>query len=209
VFVQGSPGVSDYKPKKVKFADVNIPNIDIPIISVNLPDINLPDISTFLINQVNATAWSNTGNILVDALSNTARAPIIAILLIFCHYVGQAFDKFADEYIEPMLNKIVEVLRDLRDKINNDIIGMPDNPKVGTINKALDDTREQVSAVINQIGDTMEFAVNNTIDYVFEFVGIVDKIPIAPTAVRNISPTSFEFYSAGGTYNWMAIGVFA
>jgi len=208
VFVQGSPGISNYKPRKVQFESVNIPNVDIPIINVSLPDIQLPDVSTFLINQVNATAWTNTGNPIIDVLSNTTKAPIIAILLIFSYYVGQAFDKFNDEYIEPMLNRIVAIIRDIRDKINVDLIGMPENPKAGSINKALDDSREQLEAVINQIGDTLEFTINNTIDYVFEFMGIVDKIPLAPTAVQNITETSFEFYSNGGDYNWMALGVF-
>ncbi|MBU1173458.1 MAG: hypothetical protein KKD44_28155 [Proteobacteria bacterium] len=208
VFVQGSPGISDYKPRKIQFESVNIPNVDIPIIDVKLPDIQLPDVSTFLINQINATAWDNTGNIILDALTNTAKAPIIAVLLIFSHYVGQAFDKFNNEYIEPMLNKIVQILRDIRDKINNDLIGLPANPKIGSINRALDDSREQLEAVINQIGDTMEFAINNTVDYVFEFIGMVDKIPIAPTAVQNVTETSFEFYSNGGDYGWMALGIF-
>jgi len=208
VIVQGSPGISDYKPRKVSFGTIDIPDIDIPIIDVALPNINIPDLSTFLIGQINATAWSNTGNPIVDALSNTAKAPIIAILLIFSHYVGQAFDKFADEYIEPILNRVVEIVRELRDKLNNDIIGLPDNPKIGTINRALDDTREQVETVINQISKTMEFAINNTVDYVFEFIGVIDKIPLAPTATRNVTTTSFELYSAGGDYDWMAIGVF-
>lgn len=208
VIIQGSPGLSEYKPREVKFATVKIPNVDIPTINVTLPDLNLPDLSTFLISQINATAWSNTGNPIIDAAANVTRAPIIAILLIFSHYIGQAFDKFSDEYIEPMFNQLIQVIRDLRDALNNDIIGLPSNPKEGTINKALDDTREQVELVINQISETMEFAINNTVDYVFEFVGVIDKIPLAPTATRNISGTSFEFYSAGGDYDWFSIGVF-
>jgi hypothetical protein len=209
VIVQGSPGISDYKPRKISFAKVDIPDINVPLINVALPDVDLPDISTFLITQINNTAWSNTGNIIIDALSNTSRAPIIAVLLIFAHYVGQAFDKFVNEYIEPMLNHIVAMMRDMRDKLNNDIIGNPSNPKMGTLNKALDDTREQIEVVINQISGTMETAINYTTDFVYEFMGIADKIPIAPTAVQNITNSSFEFYSAGGTYQWVAIGIFS
>jgi hypothetical protein len=208
VMIQGSPGLSDYKPREVKFAAVNIPNIDVPTINVSLPNIQMPDFSEFLINQINATAWSNTGNVILDSLANVSKAPFIAMLLIFSHYIGQAFDKFNDDYIEPILNNIVQIIRNLRDTLNRDIIGLTDNPKVGTINKALDDTREQVENVINQIAGTMEFAINNTVDYVFEFLGVIDKIPLAPTATQNVSGTSFEFYSAGGKYDWFAIGVF-
>ncbi len=208
VIVQGSPGLSDYKPREVKFDTIEIPDIDVPIINVALPNIDLPDLSTFLISQINATAWSNTGNILVDGFENTLKAPVIAMLLIFSHYIGQAFDKFVDEYIQPMLDNVISVLRKLRDTLNEDIIGTPSAPKAGTINKALDDTREQVEVVINQIAGTMEAAINNTTDFVFEFVGIIDKIPIAPTAVQNITNSSFELYSTGGEYSWIAIGTF-
>ena len=208
VVIQGSPGISDYKPRKVVFAKVHIPDIDIPIVNVALPDIDLPDVSTFLINQINNTAWSNTGNPIIDLTSNITMGPIIAVLLIFAHYVGEAFDKFNDEYIEPMLNQIVAIIRQFRDKINNEIIGQSDNPKLGTINRALDDTRVQLESVINDISESFSASINHTVDFVFEFMGVIDKIPLAPTAVQNVTANSFEFYSAGGTYSWIAIGVF-
>ena len=208
VVIQGSPGISDYKPREVVFAKVHIPDIDIPIISVALPDINLPDVSTFLISQINNTAWSATGNPIIDLSSNLIMSPIIAVLLIFAHYIGEAFDKFNDEYIEPMLNRIIGIIREFRDKINEEIIGQPGSPKDGTINIALDDTRVQLENVINDISETFSASINHTVDFVFEFMGVIDKIPLAPTAVQNVTGSSFEFYSAGGTYSWIAIGVF-
>jgi hypothetical protein len=209
VFVQGSPGISKYKPRTVSFSHISIPDVNIPKIDITVPNIIMPDIQKFLIEDINANAWTNTGNPLIDIPQNTAKGPIIALLLIFSVFIGDAFNKFVKEYIKPQFDNIIKVINDLINKLNIQVIGDSANPAAGSINKALDDARIQIETVVNQIAGSMSDALNTTTDRVFEFLGVVDKVPLAITSARNITGDSFEFYSTGGTYSWMAIGVLA
>jgi len=152
-------------------------------------------------------------------------------------FVGQMIERFANSYIQPTIDRIEETLMGIADSINsiigdentggtvngelsrtvdllNDLIAsiqtqIEDNYNflVESINTNLDFAVGGLNAKAKSIELRLEEAINGSIKRLYELLQIGEKMPIVPTVVRNVTERSFEYYSSGGDYYWIAFGL--
>jgi len=260
VFLQGTAKSGWIEDIKIDLPTTEIKSIEIPTIKLDplvLPEIQIPRIDTKILrlqltdllpNGYDSMAswfYDLQGKHFDDEVppgwyAMPAIGPTLWAIKIITQYlaafIGERIQWFADEYIQPLLDRIEDTLKKIADSINK-IIGTKELS--GTINGELSRTvellnnliasiQEQIESnynfLVESINTNLEFAVgglnatmktvelrleeaiNGSIKRLYELLQIGEEMPIVPTMVRNVTTTSFEYYSTGGDYYWIAFG---
>lgn len=127
-------------------------------------------------------------------------------------------DKLRNDIIglsaSPKAGSINWGLRSLRDNIQValDELITETNLNIATIVDGTQFAIDTVTGTINESSLTVEHAiedaVNDQIERLYEFLGILDGAPLVPTKVQNVTNSGFQLYSGGApSYSWVAVGI--
>lgn len=110
--------------------------------------------------------------------------------------------------IEGVYSDIKLGIEDISGKVR---VGLQEAGK--NVNIAFEETTAHINEFGNDVRRALESALNEGINRLYEHMGAINpdgtpnvQLPIVSTVTRNVGLNSFEFYSTGGSYSWVAVG---
>lgn len=231
----------------VEIPSITVPNVTIPTIPYHIPRLDIRQaitghdtISSYMAHENRAAFYASTDWWRYTLVLIPIREAIAGVSFAMGAFLGSFFDWFIGDYIQPHFDNVESTLRDVRDTINNDIIGKGTTPKAGSVNRAFDDledalqsaldeitggvntgyetlrrsiegafdsVRTQINSAYKQTEEEIENAINNQVNRLYEYLGVLDGAPFVPTKIANVSSAGFHLYSTGADYHWIAVGL--
>lgn len=202
----------EFKSAKLKQYKVDIPSIEIPEISLpvlEIPTVNIPDLTIptlpfeipriSLIEQISGyesvakymgeemrksfMEWSEFWQYSIVLIP--IREGIAGLTYLIGYFMGSFFDWFVNNYIQPSIDNVQNVIKDIKDRIDNELIGKPTAPAEGSLNALFDEIEVSFQEAIDEVTVGVNSGVKSLRDEIqFSFDSVRNEVNTGTKAVE-------------------------
>jgi hypothetical protein len=158
---------------EIAIPKIDVPDVTIPVLPFKIPRVNLVElisgydtISAYMATEMSDSFLESTEWWGIVPILSSIRSAISGVVYIIGHFMGGFFDWFANNYVQPSIDNIQNVVKDLKDKIDYELIGDPEAPQLDSMNYVFDQMEMKLQDAVDEMVVGINLALKSVGDEV-------------------------------------------
>lgn len=158
---------------EIEIPRIVVPDVEIPLLPFKIPRIKLVElisgyetISEYMAKEMSDSFLDSTEWWQIVPILAQIRSAISGVVYIIGYFMGGFFDWFSNSYIQPSIDHIQNVIKELKDKVDFELIGDPAAPQVDSMNYVFDQMETKLQDALDELVVGMNLSLKSIGDEV-------------------------------------------